>query len=111
MLNKEKADRTDFSSPRANHLTSITRILNLIDLITLKGTFLRTWIPIDWQRKLKAKEEKLMKRYWLTVAMGAIGPMLAVTAALGAPDNISFPMVRSSAAMAATSELGDGNRA
>jgi len=42
-----------------------------------------------------------MKRYWLTVAMGAIGPMLAVTAALGAPDNISFPMVRSSAAIAA----------
>ena len=52
-----------------------------------------------------------MKRYWLIVAMGAIGPMLAVTAVLGAPDNISFPMVRSSATMAATSELGDGNRA
>ena len=42
-----------------------------------------------------------MKGYWLTVAMGVIGPMLAVTAALGAPDNIRFPMVRSSAAMAA----------
>jgi len=60
---------------------------------------------------LKLRRKNLMKRYWLTVAMGAIGPMLAVTAALGAPDNISFPMVRSSAAMAATSELGDGNRA
>jgi len=42
-----------------------------------------------------------MKRYWLTVAMGAIGSILAVTATSGAADNITFPIGRSSAARAA----------
>ena len=65
-------------------------------------TFLLTWILIDCSANSKLRRENLMRRCWLTVAMGAIGPMLAVTAALGAPpDNISFSMVRSSAAVAA----------
>src|SRR5215831_18042565 len=42
-----------------------------------------------------------MKRNWLTVAMGAIGSILAVTGAVGAPQTITFYMVRSSAAVTA----------